>query len=165
MRWKRASYRRRSMPQIFLRARRIATTIPAKRFSRRQNLDIKRRTLRNYATHHGEYHPRAFPKRFMNYVDRSWCGRSVCKPAARSSAECSWSFGRMLFAGDGFDGWIHAIDSIPRAVTLYQAAIVIMQSRHSSELSHYSRLSTTLTRIFGNASIRFNYAHVAKQAF
>lgn len=120
------------MPQIFLRSTRIATTIRWA-FSETAAAWYKAPHSPKLRDPPRRVSPRAFPKRFMNYVDRSWCGRSVCKPAARSSAERSWSLGRMLFVGDGFDGWIRAIDSIPSGVTLYQAAIVIMQSRHSSE--------------------------------
>lgn len=140
------SYQRWSMSQIFLRSKRIATTELIRwAFSKTTTPWYKAPHSPKLRDPSRRVSLWAFPKRFMNYVDRSWCGRSVCKPAARSSAERSWSLDRMLFVGDGFDGWIHAIDSIPKEVTLYQATIVIM-SRHSSELLYYSRLFTTLTR-------------------
>lgn len=151
---KRASYRRWSMPQTFLRSKRIATTIRWA-FSKTAAPWYKAPHFPKLRDPPRRVSPRAFPKRFMNYVDRSWCGRSgVCKPAASTIIHRTFLVARhkMLFVGDGFDGWTRAINSIPREVTLYQAAIVIMQSRHSSELSYYSRLSTTLT-----------YAHLRKR--
>lgn len=67
-------------------------------------------------------------KRFMNYVDRSACGRSLYTPVARSPAERFWTVGRMLFTGYGFDGWIYAARKGVTLYPLYQAGIVVVSS-------------------------------------
>lgn len=63
---------------------------------------------RSYVTHQ-RVSVGVFLKRFMNYVDRSACGRSLYTPVARSPGKRSWTVGRMLFAGYGFDGWIYIV--------------------------------------------------------
>lgn len=82
---------------------------------------------RNYVTHQ-RVSVRVVLKRFMNYVDRSACGRSLYTPVARSTGKRFWTVGRMLFTGYGFDGWIYVA---PRGMTLYplyQTDIVVMSS-------------------------------------
>lgn len=105
--------------------------------------------------------PRAFPKRFMNYVDRSWCGRSVCKPAtrrtflvARQNAVCR--------------RWVWWMNPRHR---LYSERGDTLSSRHSHHaVSSFIRgfriiridyLPHWHARTFGNASIKLD--HVCTQ--
>lgn len=67
--------------QTFLRSWRIATTIRWA-FSKTVAPSHKAPHSPKLRDPPRRVSPRAFPKRFMNYVDRSWCGRSACKPAA-----------------------------------------------------------------------------------
>jgi len=131
------SYRRWS---IFLRSKQIATTIrwafsTAALWYKAPHSPKLRDPPRRVSL-------RAFPKRFMNYVDWSWCGRNVYKPAARSSAERFWSLGRIAVCRRIW--WMNPCHR------LHSERDDTLSSGHShhavlSFISYYSRLSTILT--------------------